>query len=650
MATKAELKAVLTLNNVGFVRAIKQSIQFAKNLARQFKAAPIQTTFNAGILSMRGVFKGAASVIGTVGGAIIDTFKFIGMAGIAAGTAVAGGLAAITAEAIHVASKIEDLTTSFNFLLGSSTKGAAKMKELWELASSRGMSMDEAATGARKLQLLTNGAIHSKKALETVADVSTVMGESFDGTAEKLGQLYTMMMAGQPVTRQLKELEKGGALTGHQAKEISGLAAGGLSVEAWMKLEEALSRWHGSFAAKSNNWTIWVGKFKTSIDKALAAFGKPIMDAMKPALDYATKTVEFIATALPEVGKKFGMALQSAVDILVAIFQDPMSIVNPLIDALKAGAAEFGNLMVAGVEAAFKMLGNQAFWDGVSGILMGIAEMFEGKFLIAFQAPVAYLTAGIEMAIDKMKGAWAFMTGGTGPKEKSMDERFNEIMKGNSIAKMGEKMVKDGSKDLSGGIKVVFDAATEALKSVAVDDIFGAGEHMTKAMEGITALRERGKKTMDRYGRPETGGTPAQVPWFQQRMDKAQIRSGRFIKESGMTSNDFYESILKTGSFKESMANAGQALNGGASGRTPLIRARERRQLENTRRAEILARTGQREGGSTMIRRGDRARARAIQKEAQRTKTVEENQLKVQQSIEEYLKRIDTGFDSLVGD
>jgi putative flippase GtrA len=68
MAARAEIKAVLSLNDVAFVRGMKRAIDTAKNLARQFAQNPIKTTFLAGALSAQK----AANAIGYASGTLLS--------------------------------------------------------------------------------------------------------------------------------------------------------------------------------------------------------------------------------------------------------------------------------------------------------------------------------------------------------------------------------------------------------------------------------------------------------------------------------------------------------------------------------------------------------------------------------------------------
>src|SRR5689334_5340766 len=102
MARKAELKAVLTLNNKPFINGLKTAMTGAKRFAAQTRG-----------LAVDGIGKAAA--IG---------FKASSAASLVAGAA----MAAFSVKSIGAAANMEDLKTSFEVMLGSASKAGARMK------------------------------------------------------------------------------------------------------------------------------------------------------------------------------------------------------------------------------------------------------------------------------------------------------------------------------------------------------------------------------------------------------------------------------------------------------------------------------------------------------------------------------------------
>ena len=209
MAKKAELKAVLSLNNVAFVRTMNQSVGMAKDLAKQFAKAPIQSTFVAGILSARKAVSATASSISMIGSIASTAFK---ISAVGAG-ALAAGVAVIGKESVAAASQLEQFTTAFDVLLGGVGKGSARMKELLGFANDKGLRLTEVAEASRRLEVLTGGLMSTGKGLEMVGNVAYGIQVPLSEAADMVGKLFSGLRTGAPIADSLERLREHGVIS-----------------------------------------------------------------------------------------------------------------------------------------------------------------------------------------------------------------------------------------------------------------------------------------------------------------------------------------------------------------------------------------------------------------------------------------------------
>ena len=390
MAKKAELKAVLSLNNVAFVRTMKQSVGMAKDLAKQFAKAPIQSTFVAGILSARKAVSATASSISMIGSIASTAFK---ISAVGAG-ALAAGVAVIGKESVAAASQLEQFTTAFDVLLGGVGKGSARMKELLGFANDKGLRLTEVAEASRRLEVLTGGLMSTGKGLEMVGNVAYGIQVPLSEAADMVGKLFSGLRTGAPIADSLERLREHGVISAPQKGRIEGMSKID-NAEAWKIAEQALQRYNGRLTANAQTWQGMMTRFHDSIEEAMRQFGTPLMESLKPALSSLTTTIFANAGMAAVLGKKLGDGISAAVEILRQGFADPSSLVEPF-------KTKMGEAMDWVGKKTAQAMGNVDFlkiWD--DGVI-SFTEGLSAKLQQAFATPVGMLDKAIERAMTAM--------------------------------------------------------------------------------------------------------------------------------------------------------------------------------------------------------------------------------------------------------
>jgi hypothetical protein len=181
-----------------------------------------------------------------------------------------------------------------------------------------------------------------------------------------IGRLYDGLQSGRPVGDVMQRLQELGAISGDTRSEIEALSASGKNVEAWAIAEEALGRFSGSMKLQSSTWGGLLSTFSDNVTQALAKFGEPIIDSLKPYLSATIVLVEGLAGKAAELGKQFSekfIASSSA----AKSFQTAIDAINIgetskgfqlFWETTKLQAMQTGNEIYKTLSAAFNTVGS----------------------------------------------------------------------------------------------------------------------------------------------------------------------------------------------------------------------------------------------------------------------------------------------------
>jgi hypothetical protein len=257
--------------------------------------------------SAAGVGQSFASMAGAVavGQAAFEGFKAAASLGLSAVTNSISGLVGSFGSAISAAAQMETLETAFIPLLGSADAAQKRIADLSKFAAETPFELPEVAKASRTLETLTQGALATSEGLRLVGDVASGTNTPFEEMSTTIGRLYDGLQSGRPVGDVMQRLQELGAISGDTRSEIEALSASGQNVEAWAIAEEALGRFSGSMKLQSSTWGGLLSTFSDNVTQALAKFGEPILDNLKPYLSASIKLVEMLAERAADFGKEF---------------------------------------------------------------------------------------------------------------------------------------------------------------------------------------------------------------------------------------------------------------------------------------------------------------------------------------------------------
>lgn len=186
---------------------------------------------------------------------IADTVGPMALLGIAAQKFVAASAGAALnaqkmAEALKASDGAERLKQQFEQLLGSTSAARKQIEMLAKVASGSAFSFDSLAEASKNLQVLTNGALNSEKALKRVQDVAAATGAPVDTMATAVADLYNALKSGDGVEAASSQLKNMGAISDTTAQKLESLNASGVSLAAtWQVVEADLSKANGAASA-----------------------------------------------------------------------------------------------------------------------------------------------------------------------------------------------------------------------------------------------------------------------------------------------------------------------------------------------------------------------------------------------------------------
>jgi hypothetical protein len=186
---------------------------------------------------------------------IADTVGPMGVLAIAAGAFVKASAGAALnaqrmAEALKASDGAERLKQQFEQLLGSASAAKRQVEMLAKVASGSAFTFDSLADASKNLQVLTNGALNSEKALKKVQDVAAATGAPVDTMATAVADLYNALKTGDGVEAASGQLKNMGAISDETAQKLQSLNASGVGLATtWQVVEADLNRANGAASA-----------------------------------------------------------------------------------------------------------------------------------------------------------------------------------------------------------------------------------------------------------------------------------------------------------------------------------------------------------------------------------------------------------------
>jgi hypothetical protein len=373
--------------------------------------------------SAAGVGQSFASMAGAVavGQAAFEGFKAAASLGLSAVTNSISGLVGSFGSAISAAAQMETLETAFIPLLGSADAAQKRIADLSKFAAETPFELPEVAKASRTLETLTQGALATSEGLRLVGDVASGTNTPFEEMSTTIGRLYDGLQSGRPVGDVMQRLQELGAISGDTRSEIEALSASGKNVEAWAIAEEALGRFSGSMKLQSSTWGGLLSTFSDNVTQALAKFGEPIIDSLKPYLSATIVLVEGLAGKAAELGKQFSekfIASSSA----AKSFQTAIDAINIgetskgfqlFWETTKLQVMQTGNSIINIFSAAF---------DTVSETIANVFRS-DGPTLMLIKSAFDFVAGYVK---EKVAGSLADTFAGMGPMFSGMAESLKQ--------------------------------------------------------------------------------------------------------------------------------------------------------------------------------------------------------------------------------
>jgi hypothetical protein len=271
ISATAELRALKQTE-----QALIQQITAAKAAGAAFGSLEKQLASVQGSIGNKGfIGRAQAELIGVaekipVVGSLMRSLN--GGAGFAsAGLAVLTGTVMALNKGLSEFSRIENIQTSFETLLGGKKPAKARMGELTKFAAETPFELPEVAQASKTLENLTDGALSTGKGLQMVGDVAAATNAPFTEVAVTLGRLYQGMRDGTPVGEAAARMTE---LTGINLRQAT----------SWEQVAGALAKYNGEMARRSETVSGKESNFGDSFNLMMAQVGRPVAPIYKAML------------------------------------------------------------------------------------------------------------------------------------------------------------------------------------------------------------------------------------------------------------------------------------------------------------------------------------------------------------------------------
>ena len=349
------------------------------------------------------------------------------LSNMAAPLAALGGVTAAFAgigTAISKAAEVEGLQTAFIPLLGSADEAKARIEELSRFAASTPFELTEIAKASKVLETLTRGALSTGEGLTLVGDVASATNVPFSEISATIGRLYDGLQSGRPVGEAMARLQELGAISGETRARLEELSASGANQEAWQTAEQALGRFSGSMQLQSGTWNGLLSTLSDNISMALAQFGEPILQTLKPTLQDLIGAAENFAKNAAQLGQTFATITSAAISLASTLSNMIPAIIGVTVAfaAFRSGldakviasvsrigpvsAAAFAQMRISMASVNFASFGaaGRAAFVSIGVAARGAALAIKGALI---STGIGAIIAGIAFAIEALMGRLA---------------------------------------------------------------------------------------------------------------------------------------------------------------------------------------------------------------------------------------------------
>lgn len=268
------------------------------------------------------------ATMASIGAAAAGAAASLAAIGLAAGTAFKGLGAALdfTSQGVKLAATAEQVRVSFEVMLGSAKKASSLMGQLVEFAAKTPFKSEEITNAARTLVAY---GVESEKVVTTL----TQLGDVASGLGMPLGDLASIygkiMTNGRIMGDDMRQLQERGIPMTRELANHFGVAEGAIRkmVEegkvgfadlniVFQNLTKSGGMFSGMMEKQSGTFNGLLSTLEDTFEIMQKQFGEPFMQALKPAIQYLTESLEGMTGTMASLGEYLGESLGTAVTAL----------------------------------------------------------------------------------------------------------------------------------------------------------------------------------------------------------------------------------------------------------------------------------------------------------------------------------------------
>lgn len=338
---------------------------------------------------------GGGGIFGQVfGGSLLGNLASKGIA--AAMDKAKSAIGAVMGQArnsLSGAADMEQTQISFGVMLGSDSAATAMIDELQRKAASTPFELPSLTGAANKLLQYGVAADSVLSTLDMLGDISGGNAQKLDALANVFGQMSsTGRLTGgdllQMINAGFNPLQEIAARTGKDIKTLKkememGDVDAETAIQAFRDATSEGGRFFGMMQKQGKSAKGLMASLRDAWGMNQLAFGKPVLESVKPLLEDAIGLVERMRDRAAEWGTK----VATGVDYVRAALQEMSGgeLLSMAGDGLKLAFMEAVNLLARGMQAVFKAANDAEFM----GELETRLEQFADRLKIALLEAVA---------------------------------------------------------------------------------------------------------------------------------------------------------------------------------------------------------------------------------------------------------------------
>lgn len=338
----------------------------------------------------------------------------VGAAAATAGFAIAAaGVALVGGASVKAAADMETLRVAFEVVLGSADAARERMEELSRFAATTPFELPEIAKASKTLQSLTDGVLATGKGLTLVGDIAAATGQPFEEMAVTVGRLYSGLMSGTAAGESVSSLQELAVMSPKVRAQLEAMQAQGLKGKAvWDVYANSVSGLTGMMDKQSRTFNGLVSSLMDGVAGYARGFGEPLMEFLKPGLQFAIDAMGEFESGAAVAGEKFVGYLKQATGLAVTMFAEPEKYVDAIGLSLQHGIAVAGNHLALMFETARDLAASvfqKGYVEALGAALLADVSLFGAEFGKAIYEITLSMSAGLEWAFQQ---ALEFFDGG----------------------------------------------------------------------------------------------------------------------------------------------------------------------------------------------------------------------------------------------